>query len=242
MKKLWALILSFVIFFLCLTGCGLLHQPDGSSQRTDPPRIPGPSCGPVPADASSDPPESSSEPEKDALGYVVGDYRDPVADGTVVPIVSWIEGEREEDDGLHLSSPLGVALDYDPECFDVASNGAEDGVLQLTGLYNNGTADVLFTVERADGPFEDALTRLLPAGAERIEEGSDTVGGRPAQCWHYAAGDQWNSPRGVVYGVECDGQGYLIGLRWYQAASEGYGARLAAMLETVCFLEKAEAG
>lgn len=240
MKKLWALIVSFVIFFLCLTGCGALRRADGSSRPAGSQQVPGPS----PAAENTDPeqPESSPEPEKDALGYVVGDYRDPVADGAGTPIVSWIEGEQEEDDGLHLSSPLGVALDYDPECFDVASNGAEGGALQLTGLYNDGTADVFFTVECVSGPFGEALPQQLPAGAEVVEEGSGTVGGQPAQYWLYEAGDRWNSPCGAVYGAEYGGQCYLIGLHWYQAASEGYGARLAAMLETVRFLERAEAG
>lgn len=243
MKKLYALLFSMGVFLLCLPGCGPLPRPSAPSETAETQLPPGLSSAPeLPADSSPGRPDNLSEPERDGAGYVTGAFRDPVADGAAVSIVTWIEGEEETDDGFHLSSPLGVALDYDPECFDVDSNGANDGVLQLTGLYNNGTADVFFTVEMSADPFEDEIAGQLPPGAQLAEDSSCTVGGQPAQCWQYETGDQWNSPCGAVYSTAYNGRNYRLTLRWYRAASEGYGARLAGMLETLYFLEAAEAG
>ena len=139
----------------------------------------------------------------------------------------------------HVTSVTGVSLDYDADTFVYVPAAAEQDTLFFHSPYNTGDGtDIFLSIAQTDQTKEAFLadTRWQDE-ADEADTFTDTVGGQPAQCRSYNTGTTADALDVIEYYVSYAGRGYVIRRVCTQEAEEGFGARMASLLDTLVFLD-----
>lgn len=155
-----------------------------------------------------------------------------------------IEGMKEEINAKTLHSSLGYRITYDSDRFDYSGTDEEiDSFIAKNsdpGVYpyiylNISLLDVSKTdqpnpPEKAYDPTKTSITGIDGGIADYV----DTVKINDYEAYHYKykAGDEWNSIIRNYYVIEAEEHQYMIETQYFLEAAEGFGARMAVMLDT----------
>lgn len=222
---LLALALSLLLA-LSLSAC----RPRDAEESTPPPQTDSVSPDVQPTGDTDEPaqsPDPDPEDPDDPYNVAVGD-RD-----TTMTVI--LEGEEETVPAIRHTSWMGYAMTYDPEWFTLTEEDGGDYYLAETV---EGRPNVYVAVSIVDGLSAEETVEGLRTQLELEEEGRVLAFGAhdyAATCLHYAAGAGGNDATTEFYVTEQNGTVFLVELGCFVDGTEGFGARLSAMLATMTF-------
>jgi hypothetical protein len=138
---------------------------------------------------------------------------------------------------------LGYTIDYDIDRFKVTSENGADSFMaenpdpELYPYVYLNISRVNYPVENSDkdlSPVKDSEGNILGYLDSDITEPLDPVeiGGQIAYHFIEQDGKEWNSPVRNYYFMKTGNYVYVFEIQYFLEASEGFGARIDAMLDT----------
>ncbi len=150
-----------------------------------------------------------------------------------------VEGTTEEITASLYHSPLGYRIIYDNERFQLS--GEENGLDKYNAenpdserypdVYMRiSTSESSDTIMKEFGEEQESITTLDGYTADYAED--VTINTYTAKHYKLKTGNQWDDIIRNFYIIESDSIHYIIETHYFLEAGEGYGARIAAMLDT----------
>ncbi len=167
-------------------------------------------------------------------------FLDPVADGATSRSVISLEGMQEGVTLTHVSSSIGVSLDYDAVRFSYEKAAKDAPTIAFRAISPDGAEPAAYlTIARTELTQAQFLADTgWQAQADECDTFTQQLDNETAQCRSYNTGTEPASPGVVEYYVSHDGRSYLIRRVCTMEAEEGYGARMEQLLDSLHFLAK----
>ncbi|MFT4143485.1 MAG: hypothetical protein QM644_03435 [Mobilitalea sp.] len=160
-----------------------------------------------------------------------------------------IEGMEEEVNYSTYQSDYGYQMDYDVDRFTITSENGIDTFMaenpdpelypyvfiNVTRSEYKGEKTDLSTGDNNLAVFDEYSKQTLSTNAPKDNV---KLGDYDAIHFQVIDGDQWNSLVRHIYLIRFDKTYYVIETNYFLEASEGYGARIKAMLDTIVFEEE----
>ncbi len=227
----------FLAAGLCLVSaaCGA-QAPLSVSVSADAPSLAASQSQAAPAPAE----KPAAEPETEAPAAAAESFLDPQPDGATSQTILSLEGQPEPMTLTHVSSVIGISVDYDADSFTCTRADADTKTLRFSSPYNTGgDSDIYLEFTRTDETLDDFLAEeSWKEKADEADTFTQQLGGETAQCRSYNTGTDAASLDVIEYYVSHGGRNYRIRRVCTLEAEEGYGARMAQLLNTLQFLAK----
>ncbi|NLO09005.1 MAG: hypothetical protein GX129_03945 [Clostridiales bacterium] len=194
------------------------------------------------ADAEVNPEDTSSDiPSNDR------DQSDNESQETPEPFkgIVMLEGMEEEVNYLTYQSEYGYQMAYDIDRFTVTSENGIDTYMAeninpelypyvfvniYKSKFDDGNRDFSGDLKLFDKASNETVTFSSPM--ENVK-----LGNYDAIHYEYIHGNQWNSLVRHIYVISLENDYYVIHTNYFLEASEGYGVRIEAMLDTIVIEE-----
>lgn len=146
-----------------------------------------------------------------------------------------LEGMTETIPTRLYTSDLGYQMQIDEQRFTYERKDGAD-LYQVANTVSNKYPDIYIEISNHNLSDKDYLktleNRILEANPKAEKPDPVQIGTYDALHFHSAFGEDYNSKIENVYVIEGNDSYYTLEVQYFLEAEEGYGARIAALLDT----------